>query len=134
MRVQSLAILCIITIVMCGNVYVWYETQPTWDDITSNILADPPDAEMGALFAGILSLTPMVGIGLTPAPRHRVYNRFLAGCWFACTTLLVGMIFVISDTVGYVILMWPTVAGLGGVAIISTANGIRQIATPRLAA
>lgn len=134
MRTQHIAILCVAVVVSCGNAYVWHEVQPTWHDITSNILADPPDAEMGALFAGAMSMIPMAGVGLTPAPRHKKHYRFLAGCWFAGTILLLGMVLMIADTVGYTTLLWPTAAGLGGVAVIAAANGMRQIAAPRLAA
>lgn len=134
MRTQPLAILCVAAIVVCGNAYLWHEIRPTWNDITSNILADPPDVEMGALFAGAMSMIPMAGIGLTPAPRHKTHYMFLAGCWFTGATLLLGMVFVIADTVGYTMFLWPTAAGLGGTAVMAAANGVRQIRIPRLAA
>lgn len=97
---QPLAILCIAAVAACGNVYVWNEVRPTWDDVTAAVMADPPDAGTGALLAGLMSMVPLAGVGLTPAPRHAIHYRFLAGCWFAGAALLLGMVFVVADTVG----------------------------------
>lgn len=133
MKAQPLAILCIAVTVMCGNVYVWHEVQPTLDGIALNIFADEPDARISAAFAGILAMAPMVGVGLTPDPWSETDRRFFAGCWFVGAALVLGMVFVIADSVGYNALLWPTVAGFGGTAAIAAANGVRQIVTLRLA-